>query len=83
MLRARYERPCRSAPEQRDELASVHSITSLARINSDVGSSIPSVLALLRLTVSSNLVARSIGRSAGGVLFSRLLKNSLDGKGGS
>src|SRR4029450_5750790 len=30
----------------------LYSITSLARINSDVGSSIPSVLALLRLTMS-------------------------------
>jgi K+ potassium transporter integral membrane domain len=40
-----------------------------ARISSDVGSSIPSILALLRLTTRSNLTARSIGRSAGGVPF--------------
>src|SRR5215475_7335439 len=50
----------------------LYSITSLARSNSDVGSSIPSVLALLRLTMSSNLTARSIGRPAGGVPFSIL-----------
>src|SRR6266436_711644 len=37
-----------------------HSITSSARSRSDVGSSIPSLLALLRLTITSNFTARSI-----------------------
>src|SRR5262245_11907887 len=70
LLRARRERPCRNrAAKQRHELASFHSITSWARSSTDVGSSIPSVLALLRLTTTSNFTARSIGRSAGGAPF--------------
>src|SRR5262245_20995424 len=69
LLRSRRERPHRRAAEQRHELASFHSITSWARSSTDVGSSIPSVLALLRLTTTSNFTARSIGRSAGGAPF--------------
>src|SRR5262245_45162580 len=62
--------PCRRATEQHDELAATdHSITSSARINTDAGSSIPSRLAVFRLTTSSNLTARSIGRLPGGVPF--------------
>src|SRR5262249_41532583 len=34
LLRARRERPCRRAAEQRDELAAPHSITSSARASS-------------------------------------------------
>jgi hypothetical protein len=46
-----------------------HSITSLARSSTDVGSSMPSALALLRLTTRSNFTARSTGGSAGEVPF--------------
>src|SRR5262249_18759731 len=66
LLRARRERPRRCyAAEQRDELASPHSITSSARASSVGGTSIPSVFAVLRLITSSNLVGCSTGRSAG------------------
>jgi hypothetical protein len=34
LLRARRERPCGRAAEQRDELAALHSITSSARASS-------------------------------------------------
>jgi hypothetical protein len=67
--------------EQHDEIAPVHrnhSITSLARISSAGGSSTASALALLRLTVRSNLTARSIGRSAGGVPFKILSTKTAD-----
>ena len=40
-----------------------HSITSSARSSSDVDTSTPSALAVLRFTTSSNLVGCSIGRS--------------------
>src|SRR5215467_9088002 len=65
LLRARRERPRCSAAEQRDEVAPSHSITSSARSSTPVGSSMPIALAVLRLTISSNLVACSTGRSAG------------------
>src|SRR5215468_6932470 len=57
LLRARRERPrsCNTA-EQRDELASLHSITSSARTSSVGGTSRPSALAVLRLMTSSYLV---------------------------
>src|SRR6267378_954376 len=42
-----------------------HSITSSARNRIDIGSSMPIALAVLRLTISSNLVGCSTGRSAG------------------
>src|SRR5262249_42187577 len=42
LLRARRERPCRRAAEQRDELAAPHSITSSARASSVGGTSRPS-----------------------------------------
>jgi hypothetical protein len=42
-----------------------HSITSSARESSIDGTVSPSALAVLRLTTNSNLVVRSIGRSAG------------------
>src|SRR5262245_6691472 len=67
LLRARCDRPrgCRP-PEQGDELApSDHSITSSARRSNEVGMSMPSALAVLRLTIVSNLVARSTGISDG------------------
>src|SRR4029077_10808687 len=66
LLRARSEWPRRRrAPDQRDELAPPHSITSLARARSVGGTSRPSALAVLRLITSSNLVGPWIGSSAG------------------
>src|SRR5215470_2165432 len=66
LLRARRKRPRgRRADEQRDDLASLHSITSSAR-NSSVGEMvILSALAVFRFTTSSNLDGCSIGRLAG------------------
>src|SRR5262245_4239610 len=52
-LRARRERPSRCAAEQCDELAAPHSITSSARASTVAGTSRPSALAVLRLTISS------------------------------
>src|SRR5262245_22842401 len=67
LLRAHRERPrCRRAAEQRNELAPPdHSITSSARVSNVVGTSRPSVLAVLRLITSSYLVGACTGRSAG------------------
>src|SRR5262249_13914342 len=63
---ARRKRPRgRSAAEQRDELASFHSITASARASSVGGSSRSSAFAVLRLITSSNLVGCTTGRSAG------------------
>jgi hypothetical protein len=57
LLPARSERPrCSRTPEQRDELASSHSITSSARASTVAGTSRPSALAILRLMTNSNLV---------------------------
>ena len=42
-----------------------HSITSSARSSMDVGSAMPSALAVCRLTMTLNLVVRSTGRSPG------------------
>src|SRR5262245_25674595 len=65
-LRPRCHRPrSRRAAEQRDELAALHSITSSARTRIDVGTSRPSALAVLRLMISSTLVACWTGKSAG------------------
>src|SRR5216683_215011 len=65
-LPARRKRPrhCRAA-EKRDELAPFHSITSSARTRIDVGIVMPSAFAVLRLTISSTLVACWTGKSAG------------------
>src|SRR5262249_38279129 len=66
LLRPRRERPRRRrAAEQRDELAALHSITSSALNRTEVGSSRPSDLAVLRLTTSSTLVGCWTGKSAG------------------
>src|SRR5262245_65152447 len=65
LLRARRERPRRRAPEQRDERAPLHSITSSARASTVAGTSRPKALALLRLITISNLVGCSTGKSAG------------------
>jgi hypothetical protein len=53
------------AAEQRDELAPSHSITSSARPSSGSGTVRPSALGVLRLIISSTLVACCTGRSAG------------------
>ena len=52
-----------SAAEQRDEVATPHSITSSARAISVGGTSRPSAFAVLRLMTNSNLVGCSIGNS--------------------
>src|SRR5262245_55820096 len=65
LLRARRQRPCRRAAEQRDEPAPVHSITSSARSRKDSVIVRPSALAVVRLMTRSNLVGCSTGKSAG------------------
>src|SRR5258708_5054862 len=67
LLRARRERPRRRAPEQRDELAPLHSITSSARLISSGSTVMPNMLAVLRLTDRNSFVGNSIGNSPGGV----------------
>src|SRR4029077_19712843 len=65
-LRLRRERPrCRRRAEQRDELASPHSITSSARASRVGGGDRSSALVVFRLMISSNLIGCSTGRSAG------------------
>src|SRR6266478_3918410 len=66
LLRTHGERPhgCRAA-EQGYKLPPLHSITSSARASSVGGTSRPRTLAVCKLMMSSNLVARRIGRSAG------------------
>jgi hypothetical protein len=51
--------------EQRDELATLHSITSSARASEIGETSNPKVLAVFRLTTNSNLVPCWTGKSAG------------------
>src|SRR5262249_2193303 len=66
LLRARRERPRRRrAAEQRDELAAPHSMTSSASVSRLAGISMPSALAVFRLSTNSNLVGSMTGRSAG------------------
>src|SRR5262249_40412354 len=67
LLCARRERPGRRrAAEQRYELAPAHhSITSSARASRVVGTSSPSVFAVLRLITNSYLVGACTGSSAG------------------
>src|SRR5262249_50951462 len=65
LLRARRERPRRRTAEQRDELATLHSITSSASASSVHGTVRPSALAILRLMTSSNDLGCSTGISAG------------------
>src|SRR5215471_15002511 len=76
LLRARHERPRRSAAEQRDELAPLHSITSSARASSIGGIVRPSALAVIRFTTRSNLVGCSTGISPGFVPRKILSANS-------
>jgi hypothetical protein len=66
LLRTRRQRPRGdSAADERDELATFHSITSSARASRLGGTARPSILALWRLMTSSNFVACMTGRSAG------------------
>src|SRR5262249_16724722 len=64
-LRARRQRPRGRAAEERESVAPLHSITSLARSSIEVGTSSSSTLAVLRLRTNSKFVAPSNGRSAG------------------
>src|SRR5262249_35153939 len=63
--RPKKRRSRRRAAQDRDELAAHHSITSSARTKNVSEIARPSVLAVLRLTMSANFVGCSIGRSAG------------------
>src|SRR5262249_26885886 len=65
LLRARRKRPHRRAADERDDLASLHSITSAAMASTPGGIVRPSAFAVLRLITSSNLVGCTTGRSAG------------------
>ena len=66
LLRTHSHRPrSRCAPEERDEVAAVHSMTSSARASSIGGISMPSALAVFRLISNSYFEACSTGRSAG------------------
>src|SRR5262249_47098179 len=65
LLRARRERPRGCAPKQRDERALVHSITSSASNWIELGTSMPSALAVCTLMTNSNLLDCKTGRSAG------------------
>src|SRR3984893_16931580 len=66
LLRTRGERPsdCYCAPEERDEFAAVHSMTSSARAMIVGGTVRPSTLAARKLTTRSNLIGACTGRSA-------------------
>src|SRR5262249_42713827 len=67
LLRVRGERPRRrySATKKCDELAPFHSMTSLASARSIGGMLRPSAFAVLRLMISSSLVASWTGSSPG------------------
>src|SRR6516165_6590154 len=64
-LRARRERPRGRTAEQRNELATLHSITSSAVASSLSGTVRPSILAVEALMTSSNLLDCTTGKSAG------------------
>src|SRR6516164_2380611 len=64
-LRARRERPCGRAAEQRDERAPLHSITSSAATSSLSGTVRPSALAVLRLITRTSLTGAWTGSSFG------------------
>src|SRR6516164_1126825 len=65
LLPSRDERPHRRAAEQRDERAPFHSMSSSASNWSELGTSMPSALAVCMLITNSNLVACKTGSSAG------------------
>src|SRR6516165_5961660 len=63
LLRARRERPSRRAPDERDELAPPHSITSSASANIFAGKSPAMGMHMARATLASRSCARWQGRS--------------------
>ena len=65
VLRERCERPRGRAAEQRDELATLLSITSSARASSLSGTVRPSAFAVLALMANSNFTVCWTGKSAG------------------
>src|SRR5262249_52652868 len=65
LLCARRERPRGRAAEERDERATLHSITSSASESSLSGIWRPSAFAVLRLMLNSNFVGCMTGKSAG------------------
>src|SRR4029077_6604084 len=65
LLRAQAARRRQQAAQQEQQIAPFHSITSSARARIDGGTVMPSALAVLRLTTSSNVVGCCTGRSAG------------------
>src|SRR5262249_47773126 len=65
LLRARRERQRRRAAKQRDELATLHSITSSAVASKDDGMAMSSNRAVWWLMTSSNLLDCITGRSTG------------------
>src|SRR5262249_51160742 len=65
LLRARRERQRRRAAKQRDELATLHSITSSAVASKDDGMAMSSNRAGWWLMTSSNLLDCITGRSTG------------------
>src|SRR5262245_60635047 len=66
LLRTRRERPRgRRTADQRDELAALHSMSSSASNWIELGTSMPSALAVCMLITNSNLVDCNTGRSAG------------------
>src|SRR5262245_3106972 len=65
LLRARHERPSCRAAEQRDELATRHSITSSASESRLSEILTPSAFAVFMLITSSNLTTCCTGKSAG------------------
>src|SRR5262249_10933409 len=75
LLRAGVTRPRGRAAEQRYKRASLHSITSSARLINACGRPRPSAFAVLRLITSSYLVGACTGRSAG---FSPLRMRSTE-----
>src|SRR5262249_33753543 len=66
LLRPRRKRPRgRRAADERDELATLHSITSSAATSSFSGTVSPSIVAVWALITNSNLFDCTTGRSAG------------------
>src|SRR6516164_7263482 len=65
LLRARCERPHGRTAEQREDIATVHSITSSASASSVGGTVRPSAVAAFALKTNSNFVGCCTGRSAG------------------